>query len=195
MERNHGAKTDEAAIYRCKQLPCSCLACIFVLAASAYGYYWWAVDRFFQSTDDAYVGGDVTPISPHIAGFVAEFRWRTMNSFMPGNCWCGWTTATCALQPIMPKRCSSNAQRHSQVCAPNTSCSNRPSGRRAPILMPRAAQADFAKVDAERYRTLALSNYGSRQDAERTSALDAQARASVASAQAALAAAKQQLTS
>ena len=58
----------------------------------------------------------------------------------------------------------------------------------------KAAQADFAKVDAERYHTLALSNYGSRQNAERTSALDAQARASVASAQAALAAAKQQLT-
>src|SRR5438874_12980698 len=27
---------------------------------------------FIESTDDAYVGGNVTPISPHIAGFVAE---------------------------------------------------------------------------------------------------------------------------
>src|SRR4029077_2605176 len=58
----------------------------------------------------------------------------------------------------------------------------------------KTAQAGFAKVDADRYRTLALSNYGSRQDAERTTALDGQARASVASAKAALAAAKQQLT-
>jgi len=58
----------------------------------------------------------------------------------------------------------------------------------------RTAQAEFAKVDAERYHKLALSNYGSRQDAERTSALDAQARAAVSSAQAALAAAKQQLS-
>ena len=48
------------------------LACILVLATAGYGYYWWAVDRFFQSTDDAYVGGDVTPIAPHIAGFIAE---------------------------------------------------------------------------------------------------------------------------
>jgi multidrug resistance efflux pump len=47
------------------------LACVAVLAASAYGYYWWTVDRFFQSTDDAYVGGNVTPISPHISGFIA----------------------------------------------------------------------------------------------------------------------------
>jgi hypothetical protein len=58
----------------------------------------------------------------------------------------------------------------------------------------KTAQAGFAKVDAERYHTLALSNYGSRQDAERTFALDAQARAAVSSAQAALAAAKQQLS-
>jgi membrane fusion protein, multidrug efflux system len=55
-----------------KQLVLLCLACVFCLAAAGYGYYWWAVDRFFQSTDDAYVGGDVTPISPHIAGFIAE---------------------------------------------------------------------------------------------------------------------------
>ena len=43
-----------------KQLILLCLACAFALGGSVYGYYWWAVDRFFQSTDDAYVGGDVT---------------------------------------------------------------------------------------------------------------------------------------
>jgi membrane fusion protein (multidrug efflux system) len=41
-----------------KQLVLLCLACVFGLAAAGYGYYWWAVDRFFQSTDDAYVGGE-----------------------------------------------------------------------------------------------------------------------------------------
>ena len=55
-----------------KQLALIWLACAFAFGVSGYGYYWWTVDRFFQSTDDAYVGGDVTPISPHIAGFIAE---------------------------------------------------------------------------------------------------------------------------
>ena len=55
-----------------KQLILLCLAYAFALGGSVYGYYWWAVDRFFQSPDDAYVGGDLTPISPHIAGFVAD---------------------------------------------------------------------------------------------------------------------------
>jgi membrane fusion protein, multidrug efflux system len=47
-------------------------ACAFALGASGYGFYWWTIDRLFQNTDDAYVGGDVTPISPHVAGFIAE---------------------------------------------------------------------------------------------------------------------------
>jgi membrane fusion protein (multidrug efflux system) len=58
----------------------------------------------------------------------------------------------------------------------------------------KTAQAGFAKLDAERYRSLAVSEAGSRQSAERTSALDQTARAAVASAQAALTAANQQLS-
>jgi multidrug resistance efflux pump len=37
-----------------------------------YGYDWWRVDRFIETTDDAYAGGNVTPISPHFAGFILE---------------------------------------------------------------------------------------------------------------------------
>lgn len=39
-----------------KQLALLGLTCTF-LGASGYGYYWWTFDRFFQETDDAYVGG------------------------------------------------------------------------------------------------------------------------------------------
>ena len=48
------------------------LACVFAAAGARFGYDWWTVGRFIETTDDAYVGGDVTPISPHVAGFVAE---------------------------------------------------------------------------------------------------------------------------
>ena len=37
-----------------------------------YGWDWWRVGRFIQTTDDAYVGGNVTTLSPHVAGFVAK---------------------------------------------------------------------------------------------------------------------------
>ena len=45
---------------------------LIALGAARYGYDWWTVGRFIESTDDAYAGGNVTPISPHVAGFVAQ---------------------------------------------------------------------------------------------------------------------------
>jgi membrane fusion protein (multidrug efflux system) len=45
---------------------------IIIAAATWFGHDWWTVGRFIESTDDAYVGGDVTVIAPKVAGFVAE---------------------------------------------------------------------------------------------------------------------------
>jgi membrane fusion protein (multidrug efflux system) len=42
-----------------------------VAAVLAYGYHWVSVGRFIESTDDAYVGGDLTVIAPRVAGFIA----------------------------------------------------------------------------------------------------------------------------
>jgi len=36
----------------------------------AYGVNWWAVGRFVVSTDDAYVGGDITVIAPQVPGYL-----------------------------------------------------------------------------------------------------------------------------
>ena len=35
-------------------------------------YDWWTVGRFIESTDDAYIGGDVTVIAPKVAGFISQ---------------------------------------------------------------------------------------------------------------------------
>lgn len=45
---------------------------LIVLAGGWYGYDWWTEGRFIESTDDAYVGGDVTVMAPRIAGFIAQ---------------------------------------------------------------------------------------------------------------------------
>lgn len=42
------------------------------LAAAAYGHHWLTVGRFIESTDDAYVGGDITVIAPKVAGFIEQ---------------------------------------------------------------------------------------------------------------------------
>jgi membrane fusion protein (multidrug efflux system) len=48
------------------------LALAAILGLVKVGYDWWTVGRFTQSTDDAYVGGDVTVIAPKVSGFIAR---------------------------------------------------------------------------------------------------------------------------
>ncbi|HTV77664.1 MAG TPA: HlyD family secretion protein [Steroidobacteraceae bacterium] len=43
-----------------------------LVAGGALGLHWYRVGRFIQSTDDAFVGGDITVLAPKVAGFIAE---------------------------------------------------------------------------------------------------------------------------
>jgi membrane fusion protein (multidrug efflux system) len=53
-------------------------AVLFVLAlavltgAGFYGWRWWTVGRFFETTDDAYLQADKVTVAPRIAGYLAE---------------------------------------------------------------------------------------------------------------------------
>ena len=57
---------------RLKWLAYATLGGIIAFVGARSGYEYWSVGRFIESTDDAYAGGNVTPISPHVAGFVAQ---------------------------------------------------------------------------------------------------------------------------
>jgi membrane fusion protein (multidrug efflux system) len=50
-----------------------------------YGYDWWSVGRFVLSTDDAYVGGDVTVIAPRVAGVIAEVAVKDNQAVRAGD--------------------------------------------------------------------------------------------------------------
>lgn len=43
-----------------------------LLAAAGYGAYWWQTGRFMQSTDDAYIGGDISAISTKVPGYIQQ---------------------------------------------------------------------------------------------------------------------------
>lgn len=45
---------------------------VILAALATFGYQWWTVGRFTESTDDAYVGGDITVIAPKVSGFIAR---------------------------------------------------------------------------------------------------------------------------
>ena len=71
-ERIEKAPTGALTKARLKWLAYAALGGLIALAGARYGYDYWTVGRFIESTDDAYAGGNVTPISPHVAGFVTQ---------------------------------------------------------------------------------------------------------------------------
>jgi len=55
-----------------RKLALGAAAVVALLAAGWYGYDYWTVGRFIVSTDDAYVGADMSIIAPKVAAHVAS---------------------------------------------------------------------------------------------------------------------------
>lgn len=55
-----------------KQVAFVALAAVATIGVAKFTYDWWTFGRFTQTTDDAFVGGDVTVIAPKVAGFISE---------------------------------------------------------------------------------------------------------------------------
>jgi len=51
-----------------KKIIAGLVGAVVLVAAVGYGAHWWAVGRFFVSTDDAYVGADIAQLSARVAG-------------------------------------------------------------------------------------------------------------------------------
>ena len=50
----------------------SLVAFALIGGAGVGGWYWWTTARFFETTDNAYVQGDISIISPKVAGYVRQ---------------------------------------------------------------------------------------------------------------------------
>lgn len=55
------------------------------IGAAWYGYRWWSESRFIESTDDAYIGADVTVISPKVSGYIAQVMVRDNQTIHAGD--------------------------------------------------------------------------------------------------------------
>ncbi len=177
-----------------KKLALAGLALAVVLGAAWYGYDWWTLGRFIESSDDAYVGGDVTAISPHVAGFIAEIPVADNQHVEAGQLLVRLDdrdvrAAIDRAQAIVQEREATLDGLHARYLLQQSII------RQAQAdLAAKLARASFAGADALRYRSLAVTNVGTRQDAQRADAVDQEARSAVISSQAGFEAAKQQLS-
>jgi membrane fusion protein (multidrug efflux system) len=176
-----------------KKLTFAGLALAAVFGAGWYGYSWWTVGRWLQSTDDAYVGGNITPISPHVAGFVSEILVKDNQPVRAGQLLIRLDGRT--FQAVLDRTQAVVRQQEATLENLRAKYTLQQSAiRQAEAdLAGKTGLAAFAGEDAERYRALASTDSGSRQNAQKAIAANLSAQAAVAFARAGLEAAKQQL--
>jgi membrane fusion protein, multidrug efflux system len=61
------------------------VALVFIVGVAAYGYYYFAHARYLQETEDAYVGGEIMPVSGEIAGLVSAVNVRETQAVQAGD--------------------------------------------------------------------------------------------------------------
>lgn len=164
-----------------------------VVGAGWYASNWWRYGRFIETTDDAYAGGNVTAVSPHVAGFVAQILVADNQRVAAGQVLIrlddrDFTAAIDHAKAVAAQRRAALSGLASKLVAQQATIRQAEADLAAKI-----AAASFAKQEDIRYRSLAMTPAGSLQNAQRAQSGGEQARANAEAAAAVLAAAKVQL--
>jgi membrane fusion protein (multidrug efflux system) len=138
-----------------------------VIGISILGFQWWRSGRYLESTDDAYVGGDVTAITPRVAGYVTRVLVGD-NTFVHA----GQSLLELDAADFQARVDSAEAV----VAAADATVSRVFEQQALDHANVEAAQADlavaqaaarFAVTEAQRYSRLASTEAGTDQDAQR----------------------------
>ncbi|MEA1674888.1 HlyD family secretion protein [Nitrospirillum sp. BR 11163] len=163
------------------------------VAAAAYGYDWWTSGRFIESTDDAYVGGDVTVIAPKVSGFIAQVAVTDNQAVHAGDLLlklddrdyrAALARAVAAVEAQEATLANLEAQRRLQQAVINQAAAGVGAAK---------AETDRAKYDQDRYRALSATAAASIQAFEKADAAYKQAVANGEKATATLQAAQRQI--
>jgi membrane fusion protein, multidrug efflux system len=171
------------------------IAAVFLIATAAawYGWSWWTLGRFLETTDDAYVGGEVTTIASKVAGFIDTIAVTDNQEVKAGDLLVKLDDRDYRAQL---------ARAEATVAAQEASLANREAARRLLTAMVEQISAEIAaataevtrsQYDVDRYRTLSAERFASIQRFEQADADFKKATAAERKAQAALQAAQRQL--
>lgn len=196
LPRDTQAEAKAAAPVRGRRTrPALVLAALAAIAGGVwYGYDWWTVGRFVMSTDDAYVGGDVTPISAHVSGFVAKVLVTDNQYVQAGQPLIrldpvDFQAAVAHAAAVVAEQTAALATLQAQLVLQQSLIAEAEAN-----ITARRATVTFDMEDSRRYQTLASTAAGSRQDAQRANTAVQAAAAELAAANARLAGAVQQVT-
>jgi membrane fusion protein (multidrug efflux system) len=169
------------------------LAFLALIGVTGASYYWWTVGRFIESTDDAFVGGDVTVIAPKVAGFISRIPVADNQEVHAGDL---------LLKLDDRDYRAALAKAEAAVSLQKATLKNLEATRHLQDAFVTQAQAEIAATDAEitrthddqiRYKNLAASGTESAQSFENADTAYKQALADGEKSRAALTAAQRQL--
>lgn len=159
-----------------------------IALAADYGWGWWNVGRFVESTDNAYVQADIVTVSPKVAGYVREVRVAENQAVKAGD-----ALAVIDDEDFAAKVAEARAAVETRRAA-IAAIEKQLAWQRSMIAQ---AQAGIASSDADRqrtqqdlarYRNLANSEFASKQRLEAVEAEARKAEAGAAKSRAAFAA-------
>jgi membrane fusion protein, multidrug efflux system len=162
-------------------------------AAIWFAWFWWTEGRFIETTDDAYVGGDVTTLSSKIAGFIEKVSVTDNQPVQAGDLLVKLDDRDYRAQL---------ARAQASVAAQIAAFANLDAGRRLQQSMIDQAEADIAaaaaeliraRYDFDRYRTLSNDKFAPLQRFQQADADHEKALAAARKARAGLEAAKRRL--
>jgi hypothetical protein len=153
--------------------------------ATCFAWYWVTIGRYIESTDDAYVGGEVTTLSFKVAGLIKTVAIVDNQAVKAGG----------LLLKLDDRDYSAQlARAEANIAARRAALVNVDATRRMRVSMLEQARADLAaamaervraKYDIDRYRSLNNAQFASRQRFEQADADNEKARAAERKAQAA----------
>jgi membrane fusion protein, multidrug efflux system len=179
-----------ASIQRILVIAIGSLLCAAVIW---FAWFWWTEGRFIETTDDAYVGGDITTLSSKIAGFIEKVSVIDNQPVQAGDLLVKLDDRDYRAQL---------ARAQASVTAQIAALANLDASRRLQQSMIDQAEADIAataaelvraRYDFDRYRTLSNDKFAPLQRFQQADADHEKALAADRKARAALEAAKRRL--
>jgi membrane fusion protein (multidrug efflux system) len=164
-----------------------------LVGVAVYADRYWRVGQYIQTTDDAYVGGDVTDLAPRVSGLIADVAVTDNQEVRAGD-------LLVKLDDRDFRIAVDKAQ--AAVAGEQANLANLAAMRVLQLALIAEAQADvasarartvLARLNQDRYARLAVTEAGTLQDAQTAEAGLEQAEAAGDKAQSALAAAQAQL--
>lgn len=162
------------------------LAAIAAAAGIAWGgWHWWSYGRYIESTDNAYIGADITVVAPKVTGYIADMKVSDNQRVSAGTVLFEIDASDYRARVAQAQAAVQARRAAIEVIEKEIASQQAAIAEAEAALRSSRADAVRSEEDLKRYRQLAASHYVSNQKLEMALADQRKANAAVDRAEAA----------